>query len=145
MTSKPVCVFDTNSLISALLVSTSVSRKAFDKAVDAYQIVISDETVAEFDEVAGREKFEPYITTEEREGFEELLHREAQFIEVTETLKVCRDPDDEKFLALAIAGEAEVLISGDSDLLVLDPFQGVRIVSPGSFVEEFPPLEENAL
>lgn len=54
MTSKPRCVFDTNSLISALLVSTSVSRKAFDKALNAYQILISDETVAEFDDVAGR-------------------------------------------------------------------------------------------
>jgi len=145
MTSKPRCVFDTNSLISALLVSTSVSRKAFDKALNAYQVLISDETVAEFDDVAGREKFEPYITAEEREGFEERLHREARFVEVTERLEACRDPDDDKFLELAIAGGADILISGDNDLLVLDPFQGVRIVSPRSFVEEFPPLEETAL
>jgi len=145
MKSRSPCVFDTNSLISALLVSTSVSRRAFDKALDYYQILISDETIAEFDDVAGRGKFERYLKAGEREGFEELLHREARFVEVTETVEACRDPDDDKFLELALAGDGEVIISGDKDLLVLDPFQGIRIVRPRSFVEEFPPLEEEAL
>jgi len=106
MKSRPPCVFDTNSLISALLISTSVSRRAFDKALDHYQLLISDEAVAEFDDVAGREKFETYLKEGERESFEELLHREAQFVEVTETVEASRDPDDDKFLELAIAGEA---------------------------------------
>lgn len=76
--SKSPCVFDTNSLISALLIDTSISRKAFDKALDHYQLLISDETVAEFDDVTGREKFNDYLKKGEREGFEELLHREAK-------------------------------------------------------------------
>jgi len=145
MKSRSPCVFDTNSLISALLVNTSVSRRAFDKALDYYQILISDETVAEFDDVARREKFEKYLKAGEREGFEELLHREARFIEVTETVEACRDSDDDKFLELALAGGAEIIMSEDKDLLVLDPFQGVRIARPRSFVEEFPPLQEEAL
>jgi len=145
MTSRPPCVFDTNSLISALLINTSVSRKAFDKAIDHYQILISDETAAEFDDVAGHEKFEKYLNVGEREGFEELLHREARLVEVSETVAASRDPDDDKFLALALAGEAEVIVSGDEDLLVLDPFRGVRIVRPRTFVEEFPPAEQKAL
>lgn len=142
MRNRPSCVFDTNSLISALLINTSISRRAFDKALDHYRLLISDETVAEFDDVAGREKFETYLEAGEREAFEELLHREAQFVEVTETVEASRDPDDDKFLELAVAGEAEVIVSGDQDLLVLDPFQGVRIVRPRTFVEEFPPIEE---
>ena len=145
MRSRPPCVFDTNSLISALLIRTSVSRRAFDKALDYYQVLISKETVAEFDDVASREKFGKYLREGEREGFEELLHREARFVEVTEAVKASRDPDDDKFLALAIAGAAEVIVSGDKDLLVLDPFWGVRIVRPRAFVEEFPPLGQGML
>lgn len=145
MRSRPSCVFDTNSLISALLIRTSVARRAFDKALDYYQVLISDETVAEFDDVSSREKFEKYLEEGEREGFEELLYREATFVKVTETIKASRDPDDDKFLELAVAGAAAVIVSGDKDLLVLDPFRGVRIVTPSVFVKEFPPVAEEAL
>lgn len=137
--SKLPCVFDTNSLISALLIRSSISRKAFDKALDHYQILLSNETAAEFDEVAGREKFEKYLEEGERERFEELLYRDAKLMAVTEAVKASRDPDDDKFLELAVAGEAKIVISGDQDLLVLDPFQGIRIVPPRVFVEAFPP------
>lgn len=140
--SKPPCVFDTNSLISALLIKASVSREAFDKAVDHYQILISEETTAEFDDVASREKFEDYFEEEEREVFEELLHREARLVEVTEAIEASRDSDDDKFLELAVTGGAGVIVSGDKDLLVLDPFRDIRIVRPRAFVEDFPPLEE---
>jgi predicted nucleic acid-binding protein len=57
-------------------------------------------------------------------------------------VEASRDPDDDKFLELAVAGEAEVIVSGDQDLLVLDPFQGARMVRPRTFVEEFLPMEE---
>lgn len=142
MTNKPSCVFDTNSLISALLIRNSVSRRAFNKALDHYQIIISEETVTEFDDVASREKFEPYLKVGEREGFVELLHRESRFVEVTESVKGSQDPDDDKFLELALEGNAEVIISGDEDLLALDPFRGVRVVALRTFVEEFPPAKE---
>ena len=64
-------VFDTNSPTSALLISTLISRHAFGKTLDHYQILVSDETVAEFDDVTGREKFETYVKAGEREAFEE--------------------------------------------------------------------------
>jgi predicted nucleic acid-binding protein len=50
-------------------------------------------------------------------------------------LKAPRDPDDGKFLETAIAGEADCLVTGDGDLLVLDPFRGLRIVAPRAFLE----------
>jgi putative PIN family toxin of toxin-antitoxin system len=139
MTSRSACVFDTNSLISALLVRTSTPREAFDKALDHYQILVSEETMEEFDDVAGREKFASYLEEGERERFEELLYREATYVSVDVTVTESRDPDDDKFLELAVAGEATVIVSGDSDLLTLDPFRDIRIVSPRAFVEEFPP------
>ena len=49
---------------------------------------------------------------------------------------VCRDPNDDKFLELALSGGADCIVSGDKDLLVLHPFRGVPIVTPRDFVSE---------
>lgn len=139
MNNRSACVFDTNCLISALLIKSSISRAAFDKAIDHYQILISDETIAEFDEVAGRSKFEKYISKAEREIFKELLIDVAERMKITEHIQASRDRDDDKFLALAVTGGANVIISGDDDLLTLNPFRGIRIVPPRVFVEEIDP------
>jgi predicted nucleic acid-binding protein len=52
----------------------------------------------------------------------------------------CRDPKDNKFLEVAVSGQATQLITGDADLLVLDPFQGIRILSPQEFLDLASPL-----
>jgi putative PIN family toxin of toxin-antitoxin system len=49
--------------------------------------------------------------------------------------QICRDADDDEVLAVAIAAEAEMILTGDKDLLVLKQFQGIRILSPRQFVE----------
>jgi len=64
------------------------------------------------------------------------------FAEVEQTVEASRDPDDDKFLAVALDGKAEVIVSGEQDLLVLDPFRRVRVVKPRGFIEELPPVEE---
>ena len=46
---------------------------------------------------------------------------------------ICRDPDDDVVLATARAGECDAIITGDQDLLVLDPFQGIRVLAPSTF------------
>jgi predicted nucleic acid-binding protein len=53
-----------------------------------------------------------------------------------EVITACRDPKDNKFLELAVSGQATHLISGDPDLLVLSPFRGIPIVTPQAFVTE---------
>src|SRR5699024_10097421 len=141
MSNQGGCVFDTNSLISALLIKTSISRAAFDKAINNYKLLISDETIAEFDDVVGREKFKKYITPKERAQFEELLYQQAQLVEITQTVAACRDPDDDKFLELALSAGVALIISGDKDLLTLSPFRGIDIVRPRTFVEAFPPAK----
>lgn len=50
-------------------------------------------------------------------------------------IKACRDPKDDKFLEAAVSGQATHLITGDADLLVLDPFQGIRILPPQEFLD----------
>jgi putative PIN family toxin of toxin-antitoxin system len=115
-------VFDTNALISALILKESVSRKAFDRAMELGEILLSSATFGELNAVSQREKFLRYVDEEERAQFLLLLLREAEWVEISGDLAVCRDPSDDKFLETAIKGGASYLISGDPDLLVLHPF-----------------------
>jgi predicted nucleic acid-binding protein len=64
-----------------------------------------------------------------------LILLRGEEIRPTERINACRDPKDNKFLEVAVAGQAEVLVSGDEDLLVLHPFRGIPIVSPAEFLE----------
>ena len=54
---------------------------------------------------------------------------------LTERVTACRDATDDKFLELAVNGKADVIVSGDADLLVLNPFRGIPIVTPAAFVQ----------
>jgi len=57
----------------------------------------------------------------------------AELVAVTERVTGCRDPKDDKFLELAVNGHADVIVSGDADLLVLETFRDIPIISPATF------------
>lgn len=82
-----------------------------------------------------RKQFRRYIDEEDARNFVAALARESELIDVDVQIKTCRDPKDDKFLEVAVSGRATHLITGDTDLLVLDPFQGVRILSPQGFLD----------
>jgi putative PIN family toxin of toxin-antitoxin system len=64
-----------------------------------------------------------------------LYHRHATWVEAEALAEpVCRDPDDDMVLATAIAGEADVMVTGDEDLLVLGSHAGISILSPRQFL-----------
>lgn len=128
-------VFDTNVIVSALLLIESKPRKAFDRALQTGRILLSDETLTELYQVLSRRRLRRYIDPHDIRDFLAALVREAEWIDVKTRLSVCRDPKDNKFLDLAVSGSANYLVTGDSDLLVLNPFRGVTILSPGSFLE----------
>jgi len=65
------------------------------------------------------------------------IEREALFIESEVKISECRDPKDNKFLELAVAGDANCIVTGDKDLLVLNPFRGIKIISPSDFLIQF--------
>ncbi len=130
MTTELRFVFDTNAIISALLLKKSVSRKAFDTAQNRGQLLVSLDTLNELNEVLWREKFSKYVTEQERLQFLSALVREAELVKVTDRISECRDPKDDKFLELAVSGKADYLVSGDKDLLVLHPFRGIPIIRP---------------
>ena len=81
-----------------------------------------------------RPKFDRYVSAESRNQFIAALLRNARFLEPEESIQACRDPKDDKFLEIAVAGQAMFVITGDEDLLVLDPFRGIRIVTASEFV-----------
>lgn len=129
-------VLDTNVFISGVFFSGppfEIIKAWLDKRI---QIIISSEILHEYKRVG-----------------EELMHRYPE-IEISPILKsfakkatsisasslphsVCADPDDDKFLACAAAGNAELIISGDKHLLDINEFQGIKIVKPRKFVDEY--------
>jgi len=135
MTSEPRFVFDTNVVISALLLSHSVARQAFDRATQTGKLLISSATIEELNAVLQRKGFERYITEEERMEFLSAFVRDSILVEIVERVVACRDSNDDKFLELAINGKATCMVSGDEDLLVLHPFRGIAIVTPRQFLE----------
>ena len=119
-------VFDTNVIVSAALLAGSVSKQAFDKALDGGTVLISVPVLLELAEVLSRKKFKKYLLEEERMRFMVALLKEAELVEITETVTDCRDAKDNKFLELAVNGKAACIVSGDEDLLALNPFRGLR-------------------
>lgn len=64
-----------------------------------------------------------------------LILLRGQAVTPDQTITICRDPKDNKFLEVAVAGQADAIVTGDDDLLVLHPFAGIPIVSPSTFLQ----------
>jgi uncharacterized protein len=129
------CVFDTNVLVSALLLPDSKPRKALDLALRKGKVLLSFSTLAELYEVLSRKQFRRYVDDEDVRSFLAALTREAQWVDVDVRITACRDSKDDKFLELAASGHATHIVTGDSDLLALNPFRGIQILPPHSFLE----------
>jgi len=99
------------------------------------EVLLSLDLLEELNEVLGRERFNRYLTSEEREEFLEALIERAVLVEITENVQECRDPKDDKVLELALNGEAQYIISGDRDLLVLHPFRDVLVITADEFLK----------
>lgn len=126
-------VFDTNVIVSAALLVGSIPRQAFDQALDDGRILISVPVLIELAEVLSRKKLNKYLLEEERMSFLVALLKEAEMVEITEAITDCRDVKDNKFLELVVSGKADCIVSGDEDLLVLNPFRGIPILTPREF------------
>lgn len=126
-------VIDTNLWISALF-SYSL-RQQLESIIGNEQIVIlaSDELLNEVKEVAQRPNLQKYIKPDLAALFLEVLSRRVDLIEVNSEVQVCRDPNDDFLLALCKDGKADLLITGDKDLLIIGAFENTKIVNLSSF------------
>ena len=130
-------VFDTNTLISALFNENSIPGIALKKARETGTLLISAEIASEYFTVFTRDKFEKYITLETRIAFVENIIANALIIEPVLKINVCRDSKDNKFLEVAFTAGATCIISGDQDLLILNPFNDIPIITPAVFLIRF--------
>ncbi|MGC4129673.1 MAG: putative toxin-antitoxin system toxin component, PIN family [Bergeyella sp.] len=131
-------VFDTNALVSAIFSENSISAKAFDKAVFSGNIAMSEATLSELVEVLFRKKFDKYfLNDDERWLAIDNVSSKAMFFSPSETITDCRDPKDNMFLELAVASNADCIVTGDKALRELDPFRGCRIIGAAEFLELF--------
>lgn len=135
MSSDKYIVIDTSVLISALLKPHSVPAQALEYARTHFKIAVSTETLTELTKVLSRDYLARYRTVDERETFLVLYSELSEIIAITEHVTDCRDPKDNKFLDLALAANARILVSSDSDLLVLHPYRDIQILMPTAFLQ----------
>lgn len=127
-------VLDTNVLVSAALRPASTPRRAFDLALAKGSVLISEATVSELNDVLSRPKFARYISEARRLDFLAAYIREAHVITATESIDACRDAKDNQFLEVAVCGQATAIVTGDNDLLTLNPFRGIHVLTPEQFL-----------
>ena len=128
-------VIDTNTLVSSILIAASVPDQAFQKARNIGILLFSDATFEELQQVITRPKFDRYVSTAIRVEFLARLWEESEHIETVEVITDCRDPKDNKFLEVAVNGNADYILTGDQDLLILNPFRDIPIVPPAYFLD----------
>jgi uncharacterized protein len=130
-------VIDTNILVRALINRAGTVRPLL-MALDAglYTIILSSALLTELTRVLRRPRMRArYGISEDDIGdLLQLLVRRGEIVTPVRTIRVCRDPRDDMFLEAAVAGDANVIVSGDEDLLVLHPFESIPIVGPAAFL-----------
>jgi putative PIN family toxin of toxin-antitoxin system len=127
-------VFDCNVLISAALVETGTAAKALDAAYAEHKLLLSEPTFDELVTRLARPKFRRYLGDASRIIFLEALSSAARWVEIEGRAQGCRDSDDDKYLETAVRGSADAIVTGDRDLLVMHPFEGISILTPANWL-----------
>ena len=127
-------IFDASALVSAALEADSVPERALLRAEEVDVFALSAAVDGEIAGVLNRPRFAHAIPLARRDRVLEILRHAAVWFEPTVRVGDCRDLKDNKYLELALAVGAETIVSSDDDLLVLDPWRGVRIMRPADYL-----------
>jgi putative PIN family toxin of toxin-antitoxin system len=136
-TDMPRYVFDANVIVSAALLPTSVPRRALDRACVEGTILLSQPMLTELDDVLRRPKLNRYVTEYDRIQFLVALVHQGELVAVSKTITDCVDPKDNMYLELAVGGAATRIVSGDAHLLSLHPYDGIPVMLPRAFIDQF--------
>ena len=142
MTALRRVVFDTSTLVGAALKINSVPHRALLEVLARCDLCASAQTWLELELVMQRKRFDAYLPASARRDFVALVRQHLHFFAVTSANEVglsppCRDPKDNKFLALAQVCQADALVSSDADLCSLNPWNGVPILSAAALLDRF--------
>ena len=131
-------VLDTNIIVSRYLSPVGVPAQVLERwQRGAFELLVSGPILSEYEAVLGYERLQRrHGMNAERIGRAvERIRRSATLVVPTETLAVVEeDPDDDKFLECGVAGDAEIIVSGDDHLLKLRTFRHIQILSPAAFL-----------
>ncbi len=125
---------DASVEVSAALQSAGNPRQALVAAVSRGFIALSNAVDEEIVEVLGRPRFSRILTEARRVEILRLLEDAAVWAEPSEGILECRESKDNKYLELAADVQAAAIVSGDEDLLVLNPWRGIPIFRPRDFL-----------
>jgi putative PIN family toxin of toxin-antitoxin system len=129
-------VLDTNVLISAVIATGTPHEVVVAGYSGEYQILVSVATLMEFRETLHKYPDRFGLSEAEIQTEVETLRYFAEFVDPDVEFDIVdADPDDNKFLEAAVAGNAEYVVSGDQHLLDIDSFRGIEIVTPRTFHE----------
>ena len=128
-------VIDTNVLVSRLILPQSLPAQAVRRAEQEALLLISEATMYELADVLARPRFDRYVSLDDRKSFLRRLGQIAESVSITQLVRECRDPKDDKFLEVALNGRADVIITGDADLLEMHPWRGIAILSPVGYLQ----------
>lgn len=143
MTTKSVkVIFDTNVWIS-FLIGKRLSRIKGHISNRKLTIVITEQLLTELRVVTGREKLKKYFPKDSVQELIELLETIGYKVEIKPTHFINRDPKDNFLLDLIDFSQAEFLVTGDKDLLALNPFKTARILTPTDFEKQLAEISPN--
>lgn len=131
-------VVDTNILVSAVIKPTgAVGPVLIALRKGRYTILYAQPLLTELVDVINRPRIRNKygLTDEDIRTVIALILLRGEAVMPQEKITACRDPDDNKFLEVAVAGDADLIVSGDGDLLVLNPFRDIPIVTPRAFLK----------
>jgi putative PIN family toxin of toxin-antitoxin system len=130
-------VIDTSILIRSILKPKGSTGFILEQLkAHRFQIVYSEPLLAELADVLTRPRFrDKYgISAEDVSNVVTLFASEGEAVRSSVTVEACRDPKDNKVLEATLAGRAHVIVTGDDDLFVLHPFEGIQIIGPAAFL-----------
>lgn len=131
-----IVVIDASTLVSAALKSDSIPEQALLRAVsEPYRLILSQEVEDEYREVLARPKFDRFVGISRRQRILDLVLVASERVEPVELVQECPDPKDDKYLSLAAAGGADVIVSGDEKhLLPMHPWRGIPVLRAVEFM-----------
>jgi uncharacterized protein len=131
-----IVVFDASTVVSAALKANSLPERALLRAMSPpNRLILSQAVEDEYREVILRPKFDRFVSVERRLQILDIVVVASERVEPSMTVRECRDPKDDKYLALAAAGGADVIVSSDQrHLLSMHPWRGIAILSPAGFL-----------
>jgi putative PIN family toxin of toxin-antitoxin system len=129
-------VADANVVVAAALNPFSTPRRVIDLLLRTRSSVRTASTIAEFEDVLARPYLSARLAPSDRASLLQRLGEPALSAVPKERIDACRDPKDNKYIEAALASEAEFVVTGDKDLLVLDRWRQIGLLPPCDFLAE---------